>query len=255
VFGLNEGQDNMGFVQSLLKVLSNSKLSFIPFFVILILGGFQFIFSLNLEWLVPKLGLSIHSLWGIFTNFYIHENLDHFDNNMMLLFILTLIYVFMNGYLSDIQQKNRSKYFMVSAFVCGISTNISYILIASYFFNFQGYTYGASGLVYAVQGIAFMMALFNLIQVGKKWFAIVKIKKSNLGMPTDFNKQYASTSAFLLLNFCVAAFFAYFALVNPLSVVNASENVSSFGHYIGFTIGMFSVIAYYFIKMKDFNSL
>jgi membrane associated rhomboid family serine protease len=177
--------------------------------------------------LTTALSASPWTPWGVVTSIFTHANFDHYFNNMLGLTILTVIFVFANCSLMG-QKKVRVENFLIAtSLIAAVASNILWIGITVI------PSEGASGLLYAVNGVVLGFALSNGLQ-------FLELKK--------FKTQRYLVMTMVFVNTVLS--FALLAQVfqNPQLFLNIAAGVNVVAHGVSFLIGMFATFFWCLIK-------
>ena len=166
---------------------------------------------LKSSWITP---------WGIFTSIWIHYDILHYANNMLVLLFFVFVFAFIHEYYPRDVRLRRSTVLiwipLASAFAANIFTLIVLPLSSSA---------GASGALLAYEGVCLGFAFLN-------WYpSSFKLRH----LKEHFFKRENKTTIFRNLVVFVV-FFGWYALDNR-GFLFVSPGVNVYSHLIGFIVG------------------
>ena len=167
--------------------------------------------------------------WGIITSIFAHSSISHLALNMGSLFLFIFLFAFCNSTF-PLQTKRRiENFFLVSVFVFAVISNILWIWV------FNSGSIGASGLVYAVEGVLVGFSLVNGLQV-------LNFSK--------FRAQSISIRYVVFMNIVVS--FAVIAQVFLSTDVflGVEQGVNIIAHGVSFILGFFFSYIWYYVIAK-----
>jgi membrane associated rhomboid family serine protease len=190
-------------------------------------SGMVYAFSLLYPSLNASLSASANTPWGIVTSIFTHSSFDHYSSNMFGLTILIAIFVFANCSLLGQKKVKVENFFIATALIAAVSANVLWISVK----NIP--SVGASGLLYAVNGIVLGFALFNGLQ-------FLDFKK--------FKSQRLLVMTMVFVNTILAVALLAQVLLNPELFLNVGAGVNVIAHGVSFLIGMFAAFFWCLIK-------
>lgn len=203
---------------------------FIAYAIILLICVIIFIVSQYGTTISDLLSASRTTPWGIFTSIFTHSDPSHLAFNMGSLILFLLLFAFCNSTF-DLEKKRRMvQFLLVSALIFAVISNILWIALET-----KG-AIGASGFVYAVEGILLGFALFSSLQL------------CNL---SKLREQRISTKIVLFLNIIISFVIVLQVLLSTDIFLAVGQGINSFVHGVSFLLGMFgSAIWCYFEKLS-----
>jgi membrane associated rhomboid family serine protease len=133
----------------------------------------MYILTYPFPWINNILLASKSTPWGVVTSLFIHSGWEHLFSNMIGLFFFCLIFSFSNYYLSSDEKRSRFNFFIFAIFTSTLISNTIWIIIVN-----LG-TVGASGLVYASEGVVTGFCLIN------SWDIVNEIRNSKVKKDLD----------------------------------------------------------------------
>lgn len=97
--------------------------------------------------------------WGVVTSIFVHSSPTHLVSNMVELFVFTLLFVVCNSSLTSENKRKIEPFFLVCVFGSAVASNIFWVFLTSQ------PSLGASGVVYAVQGVLLGFSLVNGLSI------------------------------------------------------------------------------------------
>jgi membrane associated rhomboid family serine protease len=186
--------------------------AFDAFLVVLIPSAVLLVLTSVDQSLYDLLSASRNTPWGIFTSIFVHSGLVHFGGNMAVFFAFLLLFLKLEEDLPPEHQHKDSRFLGWSIFLCGMLANFLFLIVSS------GSSAGASGVVYACEGVIMGFAFLMI-----------------------FNGQKRQQLRGLIL---FAVLFAFFLLFRA-DFLSAGPGVDVFVHFWGFYLGFSSVAVLY----------
>jgi len=211
---------------TLLAIIHDFKSIFIAYGIIFVICGLLFVISSFYPDVIPVLSTSRSTLWGIITSIFVHSSLSHFANNMITLFFFMFLFAISNYTLLIERKKSAERFFLVSSFVLAIVSNILWIFISP-----TG-AVGASGLVYATEGIVFG---FSFI----RGFGLLNYKK--------FRTQKPPVQLSVFLNLAIFLGILTEIFLEPAAFLSVGPGVNVYEHFISFYVGFVIAVFFYLI--------
>lgn len=217
-------------------VLALILLIFLPSSAILIyVGG-------NGTALLPDLGASGRTPWGILTSFFAHSGWNHLMDNLQAMLLYSGLFILSNIFFLDRSGSKRVRLFVFGALGLGVGATALWVILKP-----DSATYGSSGLVYAVEGLVVGFALHNsLSSFLLAWDA---------GGERRPSCTKAKCFANLVINLFVFLLLFAIAVQSPILFLNAQEGVNAFVHgvafYGGFLFGLINLCTTYFTKLRS----
>jgi membrane associated rhomboid family serine protease len=200
---------------------------YIFLFAAIAVSGLVYAISLPYPSLTVFLSASANTPWGIVTSIFTHSSFDHYANNMYGLTVLIAIFVFANCSLLGQKKVKVENFLIVTALIAAVSANVLWISVKS------SPSVGASGLLYAVNGIVLGFALYNGLQ-------FLDLKR--------FKTQRVLVMTMVFVNTILAAALLAQVLLNPELFLNVGAGVNVIAHGVSFLIGMFAAFFWCLIK-------
>jgi membrane associated rhomboid family serine protease len=135
------------------------KRTFLVYFAVLLTCVIVFGISQVYPNIENTLSASRATPWGIITSIFVHTNFWHLALNMGSLFAFMFLFAFCNSTFALKTKRRIEDFFLVSVFVFAVISNILWIAFTS-----NG-SIGASGLVYAVEGVLIGFSLVSGLQL------------------------------------------------------------------------------------------
>jgi membrane associated rhomboid family serine protease len=167
--------------------------------------------------------------WGIFTSIFVHSSTSHLALNMASLFLFMFLFAFCNSTFPSYTKRRIENFFLVSIFVFAVISNVLWIILTS-----NG-SVGASGLVYAVEGVLIGFSIINSLQ-------ILNFSK--------FRIQNISTKYVVFINIVIGSAVIAQILLSPDSFLNVGQGVNTIAHGVSFLLGLFASFIWYFAIKK-----
>jgi membrane associated rhomboid family serine protease len=155
--------------------------------------------------------------WGVITSIFVHSSLTHLASNMIGLFTYTLLFAVCNISLTSENKRKIEPFFLICVFGSAIAANIFWIYLTS------ERSLGASGIVYAVQGVLLGFSLINGL-------SILDWKR--------FKIQKKFTQFIVLINIIVIFLFLSEILLSPQIFLSVAVGVSILVHVISFYLSL-----------------
>jgi membrane associated rhomboid family serine protease len=210
----------------LVMLLTQFRLAFLAFLLVSI-PSMILLFATSWDpQLQNQLSDSRATWWGAVTSIFVHYDTFHLASNVIALFAFILLFVILQGYLTVGEKHGRSLFLLWSVFFSGILANVFFLLASS------GSAAGASGVVYASEGVVAGFAFFIMFPED---FNLAKFKEHFLGKA---NKRRGLRGLVVFASFFLEAtlFPRFFLAVGP--------GVNSFVHIWAFEISFTSVVVY-----------
>lgn len=151
--------------------------------------------------------------WGIVTSIFAHSSLFHLASNMVGLLVYALLCAFCNSSLPTETKKRIQSFFLICAFGSAIASNIFWVFLTS-----QS-SLGASGLVYAAQGVLLGFSLMNGLSI-LNW--------------RKFKAQEKSTKLMVLFNLLVLVSLLSQIFLSPEIFLGVAAGVNVVAHGFSF---------------------
>jgi len=155
--------------------------------------------------------------WGIITSIFVHSSPIHLAYNMVGLFAYTLLFVICNSSLTSETKRRIQSFFLVCAFGSAIASNVFWVFLTSQ------PSLGASGVVYAVQGVLLGFSLINGL-------SILNWKK--------FKTQEKSTKLMVLFNLLVLISLLSEIFLSPQIFLSVAVGVNIVAHGLSFYLSL-----------------
>jgi membrane associated rhomboid family serine protease len=205
------------------------KRIFLIYISVLLTSGIVYAVSQVYPNINSMLSASRSTPWGIITSIFAHSDLSHLAFNMGSLFLLMLLFTFCNSTFHFNSKKRIEMFFLVSIFMFAIISNILWIVFR------PDSSIGASGLVYAVEGILVGFSFANGIQV------------CNF---SKFKNQRIPTALIVLTNIAVFAVLFAQILLNPNIFLSVGQGINLIAHGVSFLLGLFASVPWYYLIGK-----
>lgn len=175
---LSLGDESEDVASRLKAIFLDFRMLFNFYLVVLSLCVLLFTFNLAYSWLDGLLVASRSTPWGVITSLFVHNDLGHLVMNLIGLFSFLLIFSFTNYYIQSDEVVSRVHFFIIAILTVTVLSNVLWIIIAN-----MG-SIGASGLVYASEGLVTGFCLVNLwdlygssrsISTGKRVIMLVNL--------------------------------------------------------------------------------
>ncbi len=211
----------------LVRAYTDFASAFQAFSLVLIASSLLFVLTSFDPSLYDLLSASRKTPWGVVTSIFVHYNLLHITGNIVLLFAFLLLFTELHKNVLSSQKHKGSFFFAWNIFLSGILANILFILISS------GSAAGASGVVFASEGVTMGFALQLAFPPKLNWDAI---RKHFL----DKETRRASVGGLAIFSILFV-----FLLAFPKDFLAAAPGVNVFVHFAGFYISFASVVIYW----------
>jgi membrane associated rhomboid family serine protease len=155
--------------------------------------------------------------WGVVTSIFVHLSLTHLASNMIGLFVYTLLFAFCNSSLTPENKRKIEPFFLICVFGSAIAANICWVCLT------PARSLGASGIVYAVQGVLLGFSLINGL-------SILDWKR--------FKIQKKSTQFIILINIVVIILFLSQILLSPRIFLSVAVGVNILVHFVSFYLSL-----------------
>ena len=140
--------------------MSDFRIIFVVFVLMLLACSSLFVCSLVYPGLNDVLAASGRTPWGIVTSLFVHDGIEHLSFNMISLFVFSLVFASSNSFLSETEKKRRIHFFFIVSFSAAILSNLLWITLIP-----QIGTIGASGTVYASEGVMMGFCMMNSLNM------------------------------------------------------------------------------------------
>ena len=211
---------------------SEFRPALIGFLIVLILSVLLLAVTTENQSIYNLLSDSRQTPWGVVTSIFVHSGSVHLASNVTALFTYVVLFVLVQGSLTPSDKKRRSQFLLLDIFISGILANILFLLVST------GSAAGASGVVYASEGVVTGFALFTafpnrLTSEGLREHLLSKRQRSR-GLP--------GLVIFIVL-FLEATLF-------PRVFLNVEPGVNAFAHFWAFEISFISVMLFVLYRWK-----
>jgi len=163
------------------------------------------------------LELSRATPWGIVTSIFVHSSPIHLAYNMVGLFAYTLLFAVCNSSLTSETKRRIQSFFLVCAFGSAVASNIFWVFLTSQ------PSLGASGVVYAVQGVLLGFSLINGLSI-LNW--------------EKFKTQEKSTKLMVLFNLLVLISLLVQIFLSPEIFLSVGVGVNVVAHGFSFYLSL-----------------
>jgi len=174
------------------------------------------------------LAVSRTTPWGVVTSIFVHSSAVHLAYNMVGLFVYALLFAVCNSSLTS-ETKNRiQSFFLFCVFGSAIASNVLWVFLT------PQPSLGASGVVYAVQGVLLGFSLMNGLSILNR---------------EKFRAQEKSTKLMVLFNLLVLVLLLSQIFLSPELFLGVAVGVNVLAH--GFSFYLSLVIAFvwnYYVK-------
>jgi membrane associated rhomboid family serine protease len=211
-------------LSKIVKGITEFKRIFLTYILVLIVSVIVFGLSQFFSNVNEILSASRATSWGIITSIFAHTNISHLALDMGSLFLFIVLFTLCNSTFLLRTKKKIETFFLASVFIFAIISNILWIFFAS-----KG-TIGASGLVYAVEGVLIGFSLVNSLQ-------ILNFSK--------FRVQSLSTKYVVFINIVVGFGVIAQILLSPDGFLNVGQGVNTIAHTVSFQLGFFASFIWY----------
>lgn len=160
---------------------------------------------------------SANTPWGIVTSIFLHADFQHLSANMMGLWIWAGFVMLPDSLLNREQSRHRLSHFLPVVLGSAIVTNILWLLVAPH-----GYSRGASGLVFAISGVALGYSLMNLLKIVSRF----RMLGQQFRMARLISALMGNLLTFVTFFILIVFFTNYFLAVGP--------GINSFAHGVAF---------------------
>jgi len=208
------------------KGIPKFKTVFLTFLVVLILSVTIYGVSLINPWLSDIFVASSRTPWGIITSLFTHLELQHLTSNLTALFVYFVIFVTSNILLSMEEIERRVRFFLLTIFIMAIMSNLVWIILRP-----DTNTTGASGLVFASEGVVTGFALLNSLR-------LIDIGKYD-------SKRQKLLLAIYIYNLAIFLFLFLQIVLAPSLFLNVAPGVNAFVHGIAFYISFLAVMLFF----------
>ncbi len=174
------------------------------------------------------LAVSRTTPWGIVTSIFVHSSPIHLAYNMAGLFAYTLLFAVCNSSLTSETKIRIQSFFLICAFGSAVASNILWVFLT------PQPSLGASGAVYAVQGVLLGFSLMNGLSI------------LNRG---KFRTQKRSTKLMVLFNLLVLISLLSQILLSPEIFLGVAAGVNVVAHGFSFYTSLVTTFFWnYYIK-------
>lgn len=142
------------------SLMCDFKPVFVMFVFVLLVSSVLYLGFLMYPGLNDFLAASRTTPWGIFTSLFVHTGIEHYVFNVSSLFLFCMLFAVCNSFLSENQKRRRMYFFIATSFCSAVIANLVWIILIP-----QTGTLGASGLVYASEGIILGFTVFNSLGI------------------------------------------------------------------------------------------
>jgi membrane associated rhomboid family serine protease len=207
-----------------IKGFSEFKRIFLTYLIVLIVSVTIFWVSHFYSNINNILSASRATPWGIITSIFAHSSISHLTFNMGSLFLFIFLFTFCNSTFCLQTKRKIENFFLGSIFVSAIISNVLWIILAS-----NG-SVGASGLVYAVEGVLLGFSLINSLQIRNF---------------SRFRVQSISTKCLVFFNILVGFVIIFQIFLSPDGFLNVGQGVNTIAHGVSFLLGLFASFIWY----------
>jgi membrane associated rhomboid family serine protease len=200
--------------------INSSRILLVFFIIFSIVCSIVFNVLIIFPRITTSLIASRETPWGVFTSLFIHRNINDLFTNLLSLGSFFLIYTFSNFHLLYEERSKRAVFFLVSIMFSALLSNFIWIIIVDIG------TIGASGLIYASEGVVTGFCLLNL------WDIYDEMKTKN-------NKENRGN---LIINLLIFIAICAWMVFYTNSFLSYSREVNVLIHGSSFIIGFILAI-------------
>jgi membrane associated rhomboid family serine protease len=216
-------------LSTLVRGMLNFRRIFVTYISVLLISGIIYAVIQVYPNMASILSVSRLTPWGIVTSIFVHSSLSHLLLNMGNLFLFVLLFTLCNSTFPIPNTRRIESFFIVSIFVFAIISNILWVILI------PNPSVGASGLVYAVEGILLGFSLANGVQ-------ILNFSK--------FKNQSLSTVSIVLVNILVFVALSIQILATTDVFLSVGEGVNIIAHGVSFLLALFVSVPWYYLVEK-----
>ena len=203
---------------------------FITYILLLVVCTTLFAVSVPYPTLNGVLKASWATPWGIFTSLFVHGSLAHYGGNMIGLSLYFGMFVLTNSFISKETIRRRTRFTLPAMFILPIASNLAWII---YWPDSQ--VLGASGLVYALQGVAVGFSTINGLGQSE--------------MPPQIKENKIMFLLVCVMNVFLAGATIIEIFIEPQVFLNVSAGANAFVHGICFLGALVTVIGWNFLGL------
>lgn len=211
------------------NILRSFKAGFLAYLLVLTLSIMAYASIAIFPSLSDTLLASSQTPWGVITSIFIHLESQHLIANMVAFLVFLVLFVVINIFLPQEEKMRRERFLLLNIFVSAILSNLMWIILLP---NVNAT--GASGLVYASEGVMLGFALLNSLKL--KDIRKCCPEKGKLVLGIRIFNVIVFLSVFLQI------------VLAPIAFLNVSPRVNIFVHGIAFYISFVSTSATQWFK-------
>jgi hypothetical protein len=155
--------------------------------------------------------------------------LERKERRLKALFLFMFLFALCNSTFQLNMKKKMEKFFLISAFLFAIFSNVLWVILI------PNPSIGASGLLYAVEGVLLGFSLVNGLQ-------ILNLSK--------FKTQRISTITIILVNFFVSVSIVTQIMLTPEIFLSVGPGVNVIAHDVSFLLGFCASVPWYYLIGK-----
>ena len=221
--------------QLLWNLITSFKPLFLAFISILVICTIVYVASSLYPTLNDVLKASLRTPWGIFTSIFVHSGFEHYSTNMIELLVYFWIFFITNIFLSKEETEKRVSIFLKVIFLIAVTSNLLWIISMWMVFASQSSVLGASGLVYASQGVVTGFAILNSLK-------LIELPRKDKKDRMEFLFFCLSNLVFVVISIQV--------LVQSQVFLNVGAGVNVIVHGVSFFGAFFSVFLWNIFRQR-----
>lgn len=205
------------------NILRNFKAVFLVYLLVLILSMIAYASTVKLPSLSDTLLASSQTPWGVITSIFTHLESQHLIVNMVAFLVFLILFAIINILFAQEERMRRERFLLLNIFVSAILSNLLWIILVP---NVNAT--GASGLVYASEGVILGFALLNSLKL--KDIQKCRLEKRKLVLAIHIFNVIVFLGVFLQI------------VLAPRVFLNIGPGVNVFVHGIAFYISFVSTL-------------
>ena len=203
----------------------------IEFYSTLIIASVLFfVAELSQPYLLHLLSSSRTTPWGVVTSIFVHWPFEHLLLNIAGIGVSTFLLIEIVLFNSETNPIKVSWFFCLCPFVSGVAANILFLAFLP-----KSTSYGASGVLYAMEGVLIFASLLSIFRT----MSYVKVRTY------FFRRRY---QLHFLYHIFIFLFYFLQIIFYPSLFLNVQQGVNVFTHSVSLLLGLFATLLYYNLR-------
>jgi len=200
------------------------------YLVLMIISVIFFIAELFQPTLLHLLSSAEATPWGVVTSIFVHWPLEHLLLNIAGIGVSTFLLIEIVLFNSETNPIKVSLFFCLCPFVSGVAANILFLAFLP-----KSTSYGASGVLYAMEGVLIFASLLSIFRT----VSYVKVRTY------FFERRY---QLHFLYHIFIFLFYFLQIIFYPSLFLNIQQGVNVFTHSVSLLLGLFATLFYYNLR-------